>query len=350
MRITFVLSTILLFTANIFADVNAAAARKQPAPVEVAAAPQQPGGYDEVISLFIENDYGFSDRYYTNGLKLMYTGAGDDFLTSRLQFGVLRLFGMEGRQAYQTVSVAQQMFVPSEISNPNPPAWDRPYAGWLNVGFGAHLASKDRLDSLTVNLGVVGPYSLAENAQKFWHSIVEADWPMGWHEQIKNEPGIIISYNHTERLLRRDLSNSFSTDLLASAGADLGNVMSQGVVRSFWRFGFNMPYSFEANRMDNSNGTDVAWRPTDASPDWHCYMYAGGAARFVGYDITLNGNTYRNSRSVTPNWFVAEAMVGISSRYKMIQADLNWTLRSSEFTAQEYCPHMFWTLSVKVFF
>lgn len=305
----------------------------------------------ECVSLYVENDTYFSDRYYTNGLKLSYTGAGDDFYASAAQFAFLRLFVDDSaRQAFQTVFIGQKMCVPGNIDETNPPLWDRPYAGWLYVGAGASLASENRIDSFSVSLGVVGPISLAEDAQKFFHSIIDADWPMGWHTQIKNEPGIILAYNHSERIFRKKLSENFDTDALVSAGAELGNVMTQGTVRAFWRFGYNVPYTFSPNRIDAVSDNDVAWRPTDSSPDWHCFMYGGGAARFVGYDITLDGNTFAHSRSVVPKWLVGEVMAGISTRYKSFQADLNWTLRTSEFNNQKYPVHMFWSVRLTAFF
>lgn len=317
------------------------------AAAQVAEQPRQP---QSTLSLRIENDIYFSDRYYTNGLKLSYTQEGDDFLTSRLQFAALRLFVPDGRQAFETVSIGQKMCVSSDIHIPNPPADDRPYAGWLYASFGSHLASRDRLDSFAVNLGVVGPMSLAEDAQKLFHSIIGADWPEGWHNQIKNEPAIILAYEHVERLYRAEIADGLSTDVLGSVGGELGNAMTQARARLLLRLGFNMPYSFMPNRIDSSDGNDVQWRPTDASPDWHLFAYGGGAARFVGYDITLDGNTYRGGSSVVPKWLVGEALAGISARYKFFQADLNWTLRSAEFNTQRHPVHMFWTLSLKGYF
>jgi hypothetical protein len=304
----------------------------------------------EVFSFRMENDIYFSDRYYTNGVKMSYTQSGDDFLTSRLQFAVLKSIFGDDAQTYQSVSIGQKMCVSSDINIPNPPDGDRPYAGWLYASFGSHLARENSLDSLTVSLGIVGPHSFAEQTQKFWHSLWDVDKPMGWHNQIEDEFGFIISYEHNERFLRRQLTEDFSSDVIGTLGADLGNVITQGIVRAIWRFGFNLPYSFSANRIDSSDANDVLWRPTDASPDWHCFMYAGGSAKFVGYDITLDGNTYRDSYSVASKWLVGEAIAGISTRYKNIQADLNWTLRSSEYHNQKHSPHMFWTLAVKVFF
>ncbi len=310
---------------------------------------QSDNSHWESISFRVENDIFFSDRYYTNGLKLSYATEGDDFLTSRLQFAILRAFVSDG-QVYQTVSLGQKMCVSSDINIPNPPDGDRPYAGWLYLGFGSHIAKRDSLDSLTVNLGVVGPYSLAEDAQKFWHSLTGCDKPMGWHNQIKNEPAVVISYEHNERIFRRDLTDDFSTDVVASIAAELGNVITQGRVGAIWRFGYNMPYSFSSSKMNASDSPEVMWRPTDISPDWHLFMYGGGTARFVGYDITLDGNTYRDSYSVASKWLVGEAVAGVSTRYKAFQADLTWSLSTSEYHNQKHSPHMYWSLMLRVFY
>lgn len=309
------------------------------------------GGTPEfrAVSFTVENDYGFSDRYYTNGLKLSYTQSGRDFWTSRLQFALLDLFTPDGTQAYESVSVGQMMCVSSDINWPNPPEWDRPYAGWLYAGFGAHAATRDTLDSFTVNLGVVGPISLAEDAQKFYHSIIGADWPMGWHDQIKNEPGIVLSYRHSQRVVRGKIE-SLDFDAVASAALDLGNVMTQGEARAFLRFGKNLPHNFEPNRIDYSSGNDAAWIPPDGLPDWHLYGFVGGAARFVGYDITLNGNTFADSRSVVPKWLVGEFMAGVSARYGAVGFDLTYTLRTAEFNRQEHPVHMFWAATLKYSF
>src|SRR3546814_11387319 len=43
-------------------------------------------------------------------------------------------------------------------------------------------------DQMQVSLGVVGPASLGEPAQKLVHHIVASPQPQGWDTQIKNEP------------------------------------------------------------------------------------------------------------------------------------------------------------------
>ena len=77
---------------------------------------------------------------------------------------------------------------------------------------------------------------------------------------------------------------------------------------------------------------------------------AGGAARFVGYDITLNGNTFADSRSVVPKWLVGEFMAGVSSRFGAVGFDLSYTLRTAEFNHQKHPVHMFWAATLKYSF
>lgn len=304
----------------------------------------------DVFSFNVENDIYFSDRYYTNGLKAMYTSQGDDWWATFPQFALLKLFAPEREaQYFQTVSLGQMMCVSSDIKDSNPPLDDRPYCGWLYIGAAAHVATKNSLDSLSVNLGVVGPLSLAEDAQKFYHSIIGADWPQGWHDQIKNEPGIVISYRHSERFLKFEPAKNFSSDIIGSLEGNLGNVRTNGELRAIWRFGFNMPDSFDPARIDYASSNDVSFF-NPKSKDWHFYFYAGGKIQFVGYDISLNGNTFAKSRHVNPKWCVGEALAGVSTRYKNLEVNLNWTLRSEEYTTQKHSPQMFWTLSAKVFF
>mgnify|MGYP000756663941 CR=1 FL=1 len=303
------------------------------------------------LSIFEENDFRFSDRYYTNGFKATYTDPGDDWWSSRLQFMALRLFAdSPGAQASQTASFGQDMYVGYDISIPNPPEGDRPYAGWLYLSSGAHIATKNSLDSLTVSLGIVGPQSYAGDTQKAYHEIIGDDRPRGWDTQIKNEPGIIIAYNHSQRLFRTDLGGGFSADFIGSLGANLGNVSTEGRAKVLARFGFNLPYSFEAARIEAASGQDVEWAGPCGRPDWHLFLYFGGVGRLVGYDITLDGNTFADSRSVAKKWLVGETNLGVSARYGRVELNLNWVVRSEEFNTQRYGAHMFWAASAKYMF
>ncbi|MBO6102344.1 MAG: lipid A deacylase LpxR family protein [Opitutales bacterium] len=317
----------------------------QGAPAESAAAENAPSS----VSLFVENDFKFSDRYYTNGIKLTYADYGDDWWASAAQFAVLRAVGLDSDQAWQTASIGQNMCVGYDITDPNPPLDDRPYAGWLYLSSGAHLVKKDSLDSLTVTLGIVGPQSYAGDVQRAFHDIIDDPDPQGWRNQIKNEPGIVIAYCHAERLFEYAFSENFKSDFIGAAGANLGNVITEGRIKALFRIGFNLPNSFSEKRIDYSSSADVYYFDP-AAADWHLYLYAGATARFVGYDITLNGNTFADSRSVDPKWLVGEGNLGVSAKYKNLELSLNWTIRSEEFNTQRGGPHFFWCANARVLF
>ncbi len=294
-----------------------------------------------------ENDIGFSDRYYTNGLKLTYLSPYGDWLINKLQFKFLKMLNSDkSAQATQTLSLGQDMYVSYEINDVHPPLTDRPYAGWLYVTDGAHLATKNTLDSFAITIGVVGEISGAEYTQKRYHEFIDVDRPMGWDSQLENEPAFTISLNHSERIFEYSLSDTFRTDFICSAGTNLGTVMTEGVVKGLWRFGFNMPYSFDAARIDFASSQQVEYAVTNR-PDWHAYIYAGFVCKAVGYNMFLDGNVFRNyDRSVDKEWLLGELNFGANLRYKNFYAAYSFCIRSKEYKTQREDIHYFSALMI----
>ncbi|MGV0035924.1 MAG: lipid A-modifier LpxR family protein [Candidatus Azotimanducaceae bacterium WSBS_2022_MAG_OTU7] len=48
---------------------------------------------------------------------------------------------------------------------------DRPYAAWLFMGLGYQTRAQDQLDTIEVQLGVVGPAAYGQEAQDFIHDL-----------------------------------------------------------------------------------------------------------------------------------------------------------------------------------
>ncbi len=355
-----IFQTFLMLSALEAADVHADSvlsdqdSRKLSRAVEKCLETNPYFGYSRTAGVIIENDIFFSDRYYTNGIKFQYSESGSDWWATMPQFGLLDLLPWtEGTQKIQGAAFGQNMYVNSNINIPNPSPSDHPYSGFLYVGAAAHAVSKDRADSFAINLGIVGPESFAEQTQKIYHSIIGADNPLGWHTQLGDEPAAVLSYNHAERLFRINPLplEDFSCDFIGSGQINAGNALTDGRIKGLFRFGFNLPYTFDVSRIDYSMASEAAWYDSSKpAPKWHCFMFMAATARFVAYDISLDGNTYRHSRGVDSRPIVGEFMVGISSRYDFIQADLIWTARTQDYYGQEYSPHFFWALTIKAFF
>ncbi len=291
----------------------------------------------------------FSDRYYTNGLKLQYTKEGDDFYTNALQFALLDLFAVSTDKAnkrFQTLAIGQGIYVPYEIEQPIPPKTERPYAGWTYFNCVSHIVSEKSLDSLAITMGIVGRHSYAGDVQRWWHDTWDFDTPLGWDNELEDEFGFVVSYKHAHRLWRANILNTLEFDSVLSASADLGNVMTQGMLSGFIRLGFNLPWTFDFSRIDYSSASDVAYKTS--SETWHLFLQAGANARFVGYDITIDGSVFADSEyGANSKWFVCEPMGAISARVNDFQIDFIVSYRTKEFTTQRDDYHLFWSCVFK---
>jgi len=81
-------------------------------------------------------------------------------------------------KARASFSLGQNIFTPEDTAATQLIPEDRPYAGWLYMGFGmvANQGTK-RYDKLELEIGVVGPYAFAEDVQTFWHSLLGLQVP-----------------------------------------------------------------------------------------------------------------------------------------------------------------------------
>ena len=296
-------------------------------------------GGKSTLSLFFENDIGFSDRYYTNGLKIQYTRH-------------LETSSNAGCAKFASFAVGQGMFVPQTIEDPTPPLDDRPYAGWLYLNAACHAVTENTLDTFAVTLGCIGRYSYAQDVQSLWHNAWGFKRPKGWDNQLDNEVGFVLTYKHSQRLYKADLGGGINADLTGSVGCDLGNVLTQGYLSILARAGFNLDGGFDFGKIDYASSCDTR-APTDcaSATSWRLFLKAGALARFVGYDITLDGNVFGSSPyGVNSEWFVFEPVCGLTLARANFAAELLLNYRTREFTSQRIAHHTFWTFSVKYSF
>lgn len=153
-----------------------------------------------IWSLSLENDlFANADRHYTNGIRLSYLGAESDIPAWISQAAdAFPLFAAEGKRRVG-FALGQSMYTPQDITRRPPDPTDRPFAGWLYGSAGVISETETRLDALEFDLGIVGPDSLADRAQKFVHGITKSRRPQGWDFQLHDEPGVLLSYQRKWR-------------------------------------------------------------------------------------------------------------------------------------------------------
>ena len=105
---------------------------------------------------------------------------------------------------------------------------------------------------MQVTLGVVGPASLAEETQKFIHAIVNDRKPMGWHYQLRDEPGLVMHYERTIKLIKPQSVLGLLFDIEPHWGGAIGNVWDYVNAGAMARFGFNLPKDYGPMRIEPS--------------------------------------------------------------------------------------------------
>jgi lipid A 3-O-deacylase len=309
-------------------------------PVDVARA-EEPAKENGILTVLFENDVFYrTDRDYTNGVQLAWTSpslASGDWavnLADKLPFF------SHTSDVRKTYALGQDIFTPSDISLKDPPLTDHPYAGYLYVAIGLLGKTADspnapvaRLDQLQLQLGVVGPWSLAEETQKFVHSLINATNPEGWHTQLHNEPGLVLTYDRSWRF-RQPLFAGLEIQADPHIGAALGNVYTYADAGAMARVGFDLPDDFGPVRLNPGLPGSYYFEPQKEGA-LGAYAFVGVDGRAVAHNIFLDGNTWQSSRHVDKNVFVGDLDYGAAVAWGRFRLTYTHTFRTREFKTQK---------------
>lgn len=299
-------------------------------PLAAAALERPPAGSE--FQLFIENDMlARTDRYYTNGIKF---GGGMEF--DLLQLPAAELLKEIGPQAGGKVHlglfVGQNLYTPKSITTSAPQPLDRPWAAWLYLGGVAQRSRDNRLDTVEVDLGLVGPSALGKEVQSNWHRLIGSPQPMGWQNQIPNEPAILVSWLAKTRH-RLGSHGGIDVEAIPHGGASLGTVMSLARGGGIIRLGRNMtgfgPDTIEPGGAMLQNMRREIEPTGRGELEW--YLFAGLDHRLVAYNIFLDGTVFRDGPSVQRRPHVYDQSLGLSLRYGALRLSVTRVRRSEEF-------------------
>lgn len=327
--------------------------------VSAAERPKDPKA--GTLSLYFENDlFAGTDRYYTNGVKLGWTSTdlgkfSDTPYASPLLPVLDRLPFINGRDYQKNLafSLGQNIYTPDDTEATQLLTNDRPYAGWLYLGVGIIWKNAEARHSLNLNLGVVGSYSLAEEAQTTIHRLRGFESPKGWDNQLHNEFGAVLTYEYTWRWPRHERRVGFDWEFLPHAGLAVGNVQIYANVGGELRVGLNLPDDFGTAGISPSSTTSTPLEGNQQSDrlrifDLGAYVFARADGRAVAHNIFLDGNTFGNSPSVTKKPFVADLTLGASVNYRNTKLTYALTYRSAEFDGQKAGGQVFGSVSLSV--
>jgi hypothetical protein len=225
----------------------------------------------------------------------------------------------------------QDIFTPSNLSLVNPPLTARPYAGFLYGTFGMAEDTGSDLDQLQFTLGVVGPASLAEDSQKLVHSIIDDTKPLGWSTQLRDEPGLIIEYNRSLKLIKPQSFLGAVFDIEPNWGAAIGNVYDYADAGAMARFGFNLPKDYGPMRIQPSLPGSDYFEPTAGLG---AYVFAGVDGRAIARNLFLDGNSFETSRSVSKKSLVGDLVLGAAVTFDSFRLAFTHDIRTREYKTQ----------------
>jgi lipid A 3-O-deacylase len=284
------------------------------------------------FSILFENDVFYNtDHDYTNGVQLAYTTAPQDTPNWATRVANWLPFFTAQSDVRTRYAVGQSIFTPNNLNEANPPPTARPYAGFLYGAFGLVGDSGTHLDQLQVTLGVIGPDSLAEETQKWVHALIHDQKPLGWSTQLHNEPGLIIQYERSIKLIPPTSVLGLIADVEPDYGAAVGNVYDYVNVGAMARLGFNLPADYGPMRIEPSLPGSNFFEPNGAVS---AYVFVGVDGRAIARNLFLDGNTFESSRSVQKMNFVGDFLFGAAVTFDRVRIAFTHDIRSREYKTQ----------------
>jgi hypothetical protein len=215
---------------------------------------------------------------------------------------------------------------------------DRPYAGVVMLGIGYNGRRGDRLSTTHLRLGMVGPSAQGKFGQDSVHQLFGRKRFRGWDNQLRDEVLVQILHERLRRWHRSERDDGMGWDLIGHVGGSLGNLATYGNLGGEIRWGKYLPDDFGTDpfRPAGENSAPVLIA-TDTS-QWGWHFFAGLDARYVLQDITLDGNTWKDSHSVDKREAVADLSLGVAitrGEWKLAGSHVR---RTREFVGQRARP------------
>jgi len=285
-------------------------------------------------SLLFENDLFYNaDHDYTNGTELSYTTPPKDTPDWAVKTAQLLPFFTDSPDVRARFAIGQAMFTPNDITLPNPPLNDRPYAAFSFGAVGVVGDDGKTFDQAQVTLGAIGPMAAGQEIQKFIHAIVHARKPSGWHYQLRDEPGLVVQYEHTDKWVHHAPFLGLAADIEPHYGGAVGNVWDYLNAGAMARIGFNLPEDYGPMRIQPSlPGSDYFEPGKDGLIG--AYAFAGVEGRAVGRNLFLDGNSFESSRSVSKMNLVGDLVIGAAVTFDWARLAFTHVIRSREYKTQ----------------
>ena len=298
------------------------------------------------VNFRIDNDlFGKQDQGYSNGVQLTLVSPNlTDYTNDPCLPRLARWFNRyldrltpEGfEQQNMVATFGHAIFTPTDFTRSDVIVDDRPYAAALLFGLGYNARNGDRLRTTQVQFGIVGPSALGEQVQNEVHHILGDEPFQGWDNQLRDEPVIRLVH---ERMRRFSPDNgTWGWDAITHYGGSLGNLATYANAGAEFRFGRNLPDDFGSTPLRPAGENTAPTRSRPIGAPFGIHLFLTFDARWVLRDITLDGNTFKDSHSADKKALVGDAGIGLALTKGRWKFALARYYRSREFEGQVEAP------------
>ncbi|WNL38044.1 lipid A deacylase LpxR family protein [Halomonas sp. PAMB 3264] len=311
------------------------AARRNPLILSITLALTSPLALadDSRFTFKIENDglASADDGHFTSGFELNYGYApSPDSWTQRLAAALPEpIIGEADQAAFRLV---HQIYTPNDIQQPQLIESDRPYAGLVFGGVSLYedapmTSNITRSTDLHLDVGLVGPSSLADSIQREVHHVTGSDRPRGWDNQLSDEPLLNLTLRRQWWVDTPLAGKQFAHG--PSVGAALGNLYTYASA------GYSVRWGDDASGVPTLTPNPGNRGQFDATRGWQWYLFASVDGYYMAHNLTLDGNVFSSSHSVDRKEWVGDASAGLALGWNDWQVNYAMLARSREFDGQQ---------------
>jgi len=252
------------------------------------------------------------------------------------------------------VSIGQQEYTPTDLTATALVPTERPYAGYLWLGFArTALFSRGQITS-EIDLGFVGPPAVAKETQSLahWTWASNRPQPQGWGHQLGNAPHLSLINQYAYRVAqfcgRRGCDGSYDEarwlDVAPRVSLTAGTLMTRASFGGTVRIGLRIPETLARQTITITRTTDPSTRER-RSPDWwrrrRPWMMAIASLdrHVVGHNTLLSGSwadvgpgEWREQRRIATAHWVPEHSFGIGAGTSEATLMWQWVTRGAEYT------------------
>lgn len=300
--------------------------------ISLSVLPSMAVADDSALSLKFENDgiASSDDGHFTSGFEVNWSfEPSAESWTQRLATALPdSLIGQADMAAYRLV---HQIYTPDDIQQSALIEDDRPYAGLVYGGISLYedvpVGQWNQATDLHLDIGLVGPSSLADSVQREVHRITESERPSGWDNQLGDEPLLNVTLRrqwwHDIPFAGKQLSHG------PSLGAALGNLYTYAST------GYSVRWGDDAHGIPTLTPNPGNRGMMVNKAGWQWYLFADVEGYYMAHNLTLDGNVFSNSHSVSRKEWVAEASAGLALAWNDWQVTYAAVQRTREFDGQD---------------